>query len=149
MWTHRLGSGWASQDSPHPHLLPCKPVSVKYDKDQGEGSLCGTERRVEGRCLALAASKTLLIQRRGIFLTSYFIPEYSLLGALLVAQMVKNPPVTQETPVWRLGWEDPLEKGMATHSSILAWRIPWTEEFGGLQSMGSQRVGCEGVTNTY
>ena len=59
----------------------------------------------------------------------------------LMAQMVKNPPAMQETQVQSLGWEDPLEKGMATHSSILAWRIPWTEEPGGLQSMGSQRVG--------
>ena len=55
--------------------------------------------------------------------------------------MVKNPPVMQETWVPALDWEDHLEKGMATHSSILAWRIPWTEEHGGLQSMGSQRVG--------
>ena len=50
----------------------------------------------------------------------------------LVAQMVKNLPTIQETWVWYLGWEDPLEEGMATHSSILAWRIPWTEEPGGL-----------------
>ena len=50
-------------------------------------------------------------------------------------------PAVWETQVPSLGWEDPLEKGMATHSSILAWRIPWTEEPGGLQSMGSQRVG--------
>ena len=55
--------------------------------------------------------------------------------------MVKNPPAMQETWDRSLGWEDPLEKGMATHSSILAWKIPWTEEPGGLQSMGSQRVG--------
>ena len=55
--------------------------------------------------------------------------------------MVKNPPAMQETWVCSLGQEDPLEKGMATHSSILAWRIPRTEEAGGLQSMGSQRVG--------
>ena len=55
--------------------------------------------------------------------------------------MVKNLPVMQETWVQSLGQEDPLEKGMATLSSILAWRIPWTEETGGLQSMGSQRVG--------
>ena len=48
---------------------------------------------------------------------------------------------TQETQVRSLGWEDPLEKEMATHTSILAWRIPWTVEFGGLQSMGSQRLG--------
>ena len=55
--------------------------------------------------------------------------------------MVKNPPAMQETSVRSLGWEDPLEKGMATHSSILACRIPRTEEPGRLQSMGSQRVG--------
>ena len=57
-----------------------------------------------------------------------------------MAQMVKNPPAMQETWVRSLGGEDPLEKGIATHSSILAWRTPWTEEPGGLQSMGSQRV---------
>ena len=55
--------------------------------------------------------------------------------------MVKNLPAIQETQVKSLGWEDPLEKGMATHSSILAWRILWTEEPGSLQSMGPQRVG--------
>ena len=55
--------------------------------------------------------------------------------------MVKNPPARQENWVQSLGWEDPLEKKMATHSSILAWRIPWREEPGGLPSMGSQRVG--------
>ena len=55
--------------------------------------------------------------------------------------MVKNPPAMQETQVQSLGQEDPLEKEMATHSSILAWRIPWTEDPDGLQSMGSQRVG--------
>ena len=61
--------------------------------------------------------------------------------AFLVAQMVKNPPAMWETWVRFLGREDPLEKAMATHSSILAWRIPWTEEPGGLQSMGLQRFG--------
>ena len=59
----------------------------------------------------------------------------------LVAQLVKNPPAMQETWVRSLGWEDPLEKEMATHSSILAWKVSWTEEPGGLQSMGLQRVG--------
>ena len=54
--------------------------------------------------------------------------------------MVKNMPAMQETQVQSLGWEDPLEKALATHSCILAWRIQWTEEPGGLQSMGSQRV---------
>ena len=58
----------------------------------------------------------------------------------LVAQMVKNVPAVQETWVQSLGWEDPLEEGMATRSSILAWRIPHTEEPGWLQSMGSQRA---------
>ena len=55
--------------------------------------------------------------------------------------MVKNLPAMQEIPVQSLGWEDPLEKGVATHSNILARRIPWTEEPGGLQSVGSKRVG--------
>ena len=55
-----------------------------------------------------------------------------------MAQIVKNPPAMQETWVQSLGWDDPLEKKMATHSSILAWRIPWTEEPGGLWSTGSQ-----------
>ena len=63
-----------------------------------------------------------------------------ILRASLEVQMVKNLPAMQETRVWSLAWEDPLEKGMATHSSILAWRIPWTEKPGGLQTIGSQRV---------
>ena len=57
-----------------------------------------------------------------------------------MAQTVKNLPVMQESQVQCLGQEDPLEKGRETHSSTLAWRIPWTEEPGGLQSMGSQKV---------
>ena len=61
--------------------------------------------------------------------------------ASLVAQLVNHLPAVQETQVQSLGREDPLEKGLATHSSILAWRIPWTEEADGLQSMGSQRIG--------
>ena len=61
--------------------------------------------------------------------------------ASLVAQMVKNLPATQETQVQSLGLKDSLEKGMTTHSSILAWRIPWTEGPGRLQSMGLQTVG--------
>ena len=62
------------------------------------------------------------------------------LWASLVAQLVKNPPAMRETWAWSLGGEDPLEKGPTTHSSILAWRIPWTEEPGGLQSVGLRRV---------
>ena len=58
-----------------------------------------------------------------------------------MAQMVMRLPAMQETQVQSLGWEDPLEKEMAAHSSILAWKIPWTKEPGRLQSMGSQRIG--------
>ena len=78
----------------------------------------------------------LSFQQTMVYLTSPYLNRAS-----LVAQMVKYLPAMQETQVQSLGWEDPLEKGMATHSSILAWRIPWTEEPGGLQSMGLQRVG--------
>ena len=65
--------------------------------------------------------------------------------------MVKNLPAMQKTWVWSLCWEDPLEEGMATHSGILAWRIPWTEESGGLQSVGLQRVrhNCRRHFNLY
>ena len=69
--------------------------------------------------------------------------------ASLLAQSVKNLPAVQEFRVRSLGWEDPVEKEMATHSSILAWKISWTEEPGGLQSMGSQRVRHDWATNTY
>ena len=65
--------------------------------------------------------------------TSFIVPSF-------IAQLVKNLPAMQETWVRFLGWEDPLEKEMATHSSILGWEMPWTEEPGGLQSVGSQRV---------
>ena len=65
----------------------------------------------------------------------------------LVAQRVKRLPAMQETRVQSLDWEDPLEKEMATHSSILVWRTPWAEEPGGLQSMGSQRVRHDWATS--
>ena len=64
--------------------------------------------------------------------------EHLFMCFMAIAQMVKNLPATQGTQVRSLGWEDPLEKGMVTHSSILAWRIPWTEEPGREQPMGSQ-----------
>ena len=65
---------------------------------------------------------------------------YKTKQGFLVAQMVENLPTVQENQVQFLGWEDPLEKGMATHFSILAWRIQWTEEPVGLQSTGWKRV---------
>ena len=69
--------------------------------------------------------------------------------ASLVVQMIKNLPVIQETQVWSLGGEDPMEKGMATHSSICAWRIPGTEKPSKLQPMGLQRVRHDWATNTH
>ena len=72
-----------------------------------------------------------------------------MLWASLVAEMVKNLPAMQKTRVWSLVQEDPLEKRMATHSSILAWRIPWTEEPGGVQFMSMPRVGHNWATNTF
>ena len=69
-----------------------------------------------------------------------FHPQLRPFWASRVAQLVKNPPAMWETWVSSLGWKDALEKGMATHFSILGWRIPWTQEPGGLQSMGLQRV---------
>ena len=71
------------------------------------------------------------------------------LGHTLVPQVVKNPPAMQETSVRFLGWEVPLEKGIATHSSILAWRIPWIEEPGGLQSIVLQRTGHNWAVSTF
>ena len=82
----------------------------------------------------------ILIIAKAYHLYSYvFICVY--VRASLVTQMVKNPPTMQEIWVGSLGQEDPLEKGIATHCSILAGRIPWTEEPSGLQSVGLQRVG--------
>ena len=69
--------------------------------------------------------------------------------ASLEAQMIRNLPAMWETQVWSMGWEDPLEKGMATHSRILAWRIPGTEEPAELQSMGLQKVRHDWATNTH
>ena len=86
----------------------------------------------------------LIIQIHNIHKTLLVTPQintFILAGASLVAQMVKNMPAMQEAWVQSLDWEDPLEKGMATHSNILAWIIPWTEEPGRLQSMESQRIG--------
>ena len=73
---------------------------------------------------------------------------HAVIRASLVAQTVKNPPTKWETWVLSLGWEDPLKEGMATHSSMLAWRIPWTEEPGWLQFMESQEVGRDEAHST-
>ena len=75
------------------------------------------------------------------FISKLFELTAILIGASLLAQVVKHLSAVQETQVQSLGEEDPLEKETATHSSTLAWKIPWTEDPSGLQSMGSQRVG--------
>ena len=82
-------------------------------------------------------------QNLGIIVASLICPAFELkcLLSSQVVLVVKNPPPMQEIQVQSLGWEDPLEKEMRTQSSILAWKIPWTEESGGLQSTGPQRVG--------
>ena len=78
---------------------------------------------------------------RPFFYSSFVYSCHLLLISSASVRSILNLPAMQETWVRSLGWEDPLEKGMATHSSVLAWRIPWTEEPGRLQSIGSQRVG--------
>ena len=87
---------------------------------------------------------------QGLYTENTFpiIVNHTTVEGSLVVQTVKNLPAMRETKVQPLDWEDPLEKEMATHSSILAWRISWTEEPGGLQSLGSQRIRHNSVTNT-
>ena len=80
-------------------------------------------------------------------MSNFLQPPWS--AASLVAQRVKRLPTMRETRVRSLGWEDPLEKAMATHPSTLAWKIPWTEKPDRLQSMGSQRVGHDWVTSLH
>ena len=102
--------------------------------------VCGMTRAAIdlGHALILISMKNL--NSNSLFLQLCFRVKGKSLGASLGAQMVKSLPAMQETRVRSLGQEDPLEKEMTTYSSILAWIIPWTEETGGLQSMGSQKV---------
>ena len=98
-------------------------------------------------CGGFRSLQIVLAARALVFLAA-FVLKGRWGWASLVAQMVKNPPAMQEIWVRFLDWEDSLEKEMATLSSILAWRIPWNEEPGGLQSMGLQRVTHDWVMNT-
>ena len=97
------------------------------------------------KVLCVLTKEDIIMPLQAIDLNSWWRSDW----ASPVAQMVKTLPAVWETQVQSLGWEDPLEKGMATDSSILAWRIPWTEEPGGLQSTGSQRLGHDWATNTF
>ena len=94
-----------------------------------------------------SSSKWVVKDQRQLAISTMHLAQELLVNVQsLIAQLVKNLPAIQEVWVWFLGWEDPLEKEMATHSSIRAWRIPRTEEPGGLQSMGSQWVGHDLAT---
>ena len=93
------------------------------------------------------AGNSPVVQWLGSVLSWLRLQVWSLVRASLVAQKLKRLPTMPETQVWSLGLEDPLEKEMATHSSILAWRIPWTEEPGRLQSTGLQRFGHDWATS--
>ena len=96
----------------------------------------------------LEAFKTAWLRRGGDLRVATGLSCWTASPDFPLAQMVKNLPAMQETQVWSLGWEDPLEKGMAIHSNILAWRIPWTEKSGGLQSWGHKESDTTERLNT-
>ena len=108
---------------------------------------------IRGRCLfemfpSFAIWKVICISTWFFLATNFFIGAWLLWAPLMVSQRIKSLALTQETWVRSLGRENPLEKGMVTHSNILAWRILWTEEPGRRQSTGSQRIGHDRATNT-
>ena len=110
-------------------------------------------RGLSPQCLAELLPGWLAVRERGLGRIGELLPRFTEASARCSLGFSgcsdhKNLPAMQETQVQFLGQEDPLEKGMATHSSLLAWRISWAEEPGGLQSMGSQRVRYDGVSNT-
>ena len=108
--------------------------------------LCSTNELYQIECFSIRAS--IVKKFHQVFLLrSIYLSIYIYLYLYIKHTLIKNLPAMQETRVWFP--EVPLEKGMAIHSSILAWRIPWTEKPGGLQSVGSQRVGHDWATNTH
>ena len=126
MWSRRVGHNWATSLSCIDWRRKWQPTPVFLPgESQGWSSLIGC-------CLwgPTESDTTEAMQQQ----------QHSMFWASLVAQLAKNPSAMWETWVQSLVWEDPLEEGMAVHPSILAWRIPWTEEPGGLQSMGLQRI---------
>ena len=151
------------QDSEVPNRSRCypKPVHLLPDRQWEKGLLLSTSTTnhhsidITSKCPWVHAFLFILasIVQGGQWKTSFFFLSFYYLllvvlgRASLVAQMVKRLPAMWETRVWSLCWEDLLEKEMATHSSILAWRIPRMEEHGRLQSMGSQRVGHDWATS--
>ena len=127
-WFREDPMHWRRKWQPTPVFLP--------GESQGRGSLVGCHiwGRTESDGLSSSSSSSSIQQHVRAWMSVPY--PHGSQGVSLVAQTVKNLPVIRETWVWSLGREDPLKKGMATHSSIFAWRIPWVEEPGSLQSMG-------------
>ena len=123
-----------------PEIFSWTLCCCKYDLQTSSFSIteAGSKFRISGLTLNLQSQICVLTRP----------PHTHTRWASLVARMVKNLSAMQETRVWSLGREDLMEKGMTTQSTILAWRIPWTDEPGRLQSLGSQRVGQDWATNT-
>ena len=140
----RKGRGWIRIQE---NLSLCFPGPGSQGGTLG-GKSYGAEGRgtVKGHSVSI---QTLVLAKNLKSKTVTFVNHLHFSGIPLVTQTVKNLPAVWETWVPSLSWEDPLEKGMATHSCLLAWRIPWAEETGGLQSTGSPRVGQNWATNTF
>ena len=144
-------------------LFPAAEGAQKYQADPGQGHLLSPRTALWWRLLdsqALPGFSSLYMQTEeqepfGTWGKTNRIPILHILSSpkwcpqASQTQTVKNLHAMQETWVQSLGWEDPLEEGMATHSSTLAWEIPWTEEPGGLQTTGLPRVGHDWATNTH
>ena len=132
----RKGRGWIRIQE---NLSLCFPGPGSQGGTLG-GKTYGAEGRgtVKGHSVS---TQTLVLAKNLKSKTVTFVNHLHFFGTPLVTQTVKNLPAVRETWVPSLSWEDPLEKGMATHPSIVAWRIPWTEQPDGLQSVELQRVG--------
>ena len=126
------------EDLPKPGIKPKSPA-LQADSLPSEPARKPKYRIFLGRKV-MTNLDSIFKSRDITLLTKVHLVKSMVFLIFLVAQTVKNLPATQETWVQFLDWEDPLEKGMAIHSSVLAWRIPWMEKPGGLHSMGSQRV---------
>ena len=135
----------STQESPWWTFLGWPRQSEEPGGVWAQGSTWPSEQQLEGLCCVhwLQAS----FSPAALPLSPAELLSNNACVASLVTQMIKNLPALQETQVWSLGWDNSLEKEMATHSTILAWKIPWAEEAGGLQSMGSPWVGHDWATN--
>ena len=139
----KMNSVTEEQLSVHPSLFLSKLLE-KYlknpnNKDTWTGNTSAHPQNIIRQNTFLSIVVFLYSENHPVMCSLFKEANY-LSGLLSLVQTIKNLPATWETQVWSPSQEDPLEKGMATHSSILAWRIPWTEEPGGLQFWGSQRV---------